>query len=361
MIELASATSPTPHEMLNASGGFAWWYADAVDADGNGLVLIWSWGLPFLPGYTSAGRRGDAPAARERPSLNIALYRAGRPAYYLLQEYPEHDAECGIDRWRIGDSSFSHTVEGDQITLDADISCTDPTTGAEVRGSIRLRGSLCRQLDGGGEPVHVWGPITANATADVSLLVGETPFVLHGHGYHDRNYSSTHIDNLGIERWTWVRASREQSTWIVYALQGRAGIADRTIVLRVSEDGATEEIVGATVRYESEKLDRFGVRLARRMFVCLEDMTLCTIEVEALVDRGPFYLRGHATITTDEGVATGFVEVVVPGRVDRSIHRPLVRMAVHHVRDGGSIWLPLFAGPIEGRVGRLLRSFGGAR
>lgn len=361
MIQLAAARRSTPRQMLDASGGFAWWYVDAVDADGNGLVLIWSWGLPFLPGYTDAARAERAPAARARPSLNLALYRRGRPFYYLLQEYPEDEAELGENHWRVGRSLFSHTFTDDDVALHAEICCTDPTTGHEVSGSVVLSGPLGRQVGADTGSTHIWGPITSNATVDVALQIGEQKFGMQGHGYHDRNFSPTHIDSLGIKRWTWVRASGADGAWIVYALQGNEGIEDRTIVLQVAPDGTTTEYTGATVAHASETTDLFGVSYARRLLIEHESRELLAVTITDLVDRGPFYLRGNATIAHKGSALSGFAEVVVPRRVDMRIHRPLVRMAVHHTTKRNSIWLPLFAGPIEGRVGRLLQTLGGGR
>ena len=40
--------------LLDVPGGFLWCYLDLVDATGDGLVLVVSFGLPFLPGGSSA-------------------------------------------------------------------------------------------------------------------------------------------------------------------------------------------------------------------------------------------------------------------------------------------------------------------
>jgi len=64
LVRVTSADRPLDRRLLEAPGGFAWWYLDALDARGDGLVVIWSFGLPFLPGYRSASRRGLAPPAR---------------------------------------------------------------------------------------------------------------------------------------------------------------------------------------------------------------------------------------------------------------------------------------------------------
>ena len=65
---------PAP-EALTAPGGFVWWYLDLTDGAGNGVVLIWSFGLPFLPGYADAARKGQGQSPASRPSLNVAVYK----------------------------------------------------------------------------------------------------------------------------------------------------------------------------------------------------------------------------------------------------------------------------------------------
>ena len=53
MLSLTSPDTPLDRTLLDVAGGFAWWYLDLVDERGDGLVLIWSFGLPFLPGYAA--------------------------------------------------------------------------------------------------------------------------------------------------------------------------------------------------------------------------------------------------------------------------------------------------------------------
>ena len=85
------------------------------------------------------------------------------------------------------------------------------------------------------------------------------------------------------------------------------------------------------------------------------------VDVDAVVDNGPFYqrylLRGRCG--SDEGFGIG--ENLMPDRVDTDRLRPLVRMRVHRTDGPNSMWLPLFAGDADGRWSRLLGRSGGAR
>ena len=75
------------------------------------------------------------------------------------------------------------------------------------------------------------------------------------------------------------------------------------------------------------------------------------------LEASPFYARFPVVGTAAQGqIGRGFAERCVPARIDAAWMRPLVRMCVQQPGER-SIWLPLFAGPAEGRVARLVRSW----
>ena len=78
LITLSSADRPPAPAVLHAPRGFTWFYVDLVDNRGRGATLIWSWGLPFLPGYAQASRAGRPELPVNRPSVNVVVYGAGR-------------------------------------------------------------------------------------------------------------------------------------------------------------------------------------------------------------------------------------------------------------------------------------------
>ena len=88
MISLTPPRHLRPPATLQSSGGFLWWYLDLTDDDGNGMVLIWSFGLPFLPGLASEARAGRPKQPAESPSVNVVLYRNGRADFCLLYTSP---------------------------------------------------------------------------------------------------------------------------------------------------------------------------------------------------------------------------------------------------------------------------------
>ena len=86
MIDLSPVDRAPDRTVLRSAGGFTWFYVDLVDDRGNGATVIWSWGLPFLPGYASAARAGRPQLPIERPSVNVVVYQGGRERFYLLSE-----------------------------------------------------------------------------------------------------------------------------------------------------------------------------------------------------------------------------------------------------------------------------------
>ncbi|CAN0598748.1 unnamed protein product, partial [Laminaria digitata] len=135
-ISLCDPRRPLDPSLREAAGGFAWWYVDHVDAAGDGLVLIWSFGLPFLPGYLNASRRQTPERPGARPSLNLVLYEKGRPSFYLLQEYPEQSASWRPSEWQLADSHIKLTEDGARRTLDVHLDCPLPRNPGRLQGSL---------------------------------------------------------------------------------------------------------------------------------------------------------------------------------------------------------------------------------
>ncbi|MCA9492057.1 MAG: hypothetical protein KC621_19125, partial [Myxococcales bacterium] len=131
------AAGPTDPTRAEAKGGFTWWYADLVDARGDGLVVIVALGLPFLPGYASAAREGRAPAAVERPSVCVAHVQGGRLAFWALHETDPARVVWEPTRALLGDNALRVGVDGGASLRAA--------LGGELPGA---RWSLALEVDG---------------------------------------------------------------------------------------------------------------------------------------------------------------------------------------------------------------------
>jgi carotenoid 1,2-hydratase len=350
LIHLSDPARPLPHALLDAPGGFAWWYVDHLDAQGDGLVLIWSFGLPVLPGYLDAARAGRPEPPRARPSVNLALYTAGRPTFYLLQTYAPEDAAWGEDTWQLGGSRFTLRTDGGARALRAQLDLPLPRGGA-LTGEVTLQGGLPDLLGTGAPGLHEWCPVMGPAALRAELQLGGERITRQGLAYHDRNGGAAPLDRLGVDRWTWGRLVEADRARIYYVLWPAAGGPPEAWGLTMDAAGTPSPLTPLAVQAEAPARARYGLRHPRRLqLATTHGIPWLTVTTTGVVDDGPFYLR---TLVEADGVS-GFGEWVVPGAVDRGWQRPFVRMRVHHPGGPNSFWLPLFAGPSQGRLQRLL-------
>jgi len=374
VITLGSADAAPEAAVLHGPGGFTWFYVDLVDERGDGATVIWSWGLPFLPGYAGAARSGCAQLPIDRPSVNIAVYENGRERFYLLSELPADRCHWSADgrSWQMGDSSFAWTdVPGPAggaptRTLQADLDLALPA-GGRVTGRLLLSGTLRRdpvaQTFPGhvGEPgsSHVWTPMIAASRGCLDLRTPGGPVRVEGRGYHDRNSAALPLQALGIQRWLWGRVALPGRDLIFYRLIPSArNSPPRDLVIEIAGDGSSRVQENAGMRVGGLRRSVWGLQRPTGLTFADPDGRPVQVEVSCLLDNGPFYqrylLRGRCGADAGRGVG----ENLVPDRVDTDLLRPLVRMRVHRAAGPNSMWLPLFSGDSAGRVRRLLRRHG---
>lgn len=372
MIHLAQAGSGLSPGLLSEPGGFLWWYLDLVDDDGNGLVVIWSYGLPFLPGYASAARRGTPQKPGDRPSLNVSVYRKGELDFYLLQEFDPKEVQWQADEngdsWRFGRSTLHSTVEGGQRAVTLDLLLDVPTLGEKARIVVESQGPGC--CNGNGHhpgqrtrsesiSFHDWTPILCACSGTAVVEVGDSRSRISGRLYHDRNGGSVPLHDLGIDSWIWGRVALEGRDFIYYVLDGEEG-EEEALFLTIDHSGAIQRLTNCRLRRDRPKKNLGGLRWWPSMTIEVNGDDWLEIEHQDVVDSGPFYLRSVLRASDHRGGSfRGIAEVCEPDRVDMARHRPLVKMRVHHREELNSMWLPLFVGPRRGRVSRLLRSFVG--
>ena len=352
MMQRRSATSAPPDAILSSPGGFAWWYVDLVDDRGDGLVLIFSWGLPFLPGLARAARDGAPTRPAERPALCFSLYEGGRCTAYLLQEHDPADASTDLaTRFTIGGSELSLRADGcGRLSLRARLDCPIPGEDGRITGIIEAEGPLLQApADETSYPAHSWAPRLAGVRGEARLDLGGRPVQLQGALYHDRNDASAPLHAHGIGAWWWARLSLPDRTLIWYQLRSNNGYT-RHILMDAAPDGIARlvEAPGAVGRRWRPHL--FGPASPSRLTLPDADGGQHAITIERPIDDSPFYqrfrLRGAG--------GWGWLERVLPAAVDPDWMRPLVQMRVHKVSGSNSFWLPLFNGPAESRLPRLL-------
>ena len=341
-------------DLLDARGGFVWWYLDLVNDDGDGLVSIWSYGLPFLPGYASSSRSGSPQRVGDRPSLNLAVYRAGVPVFYTLQEFEPDHVAWGDDRiFQFGDNS----LQIDLKTGRADARFDLPIAGSDdrLRGDVSIRGSAptieTDSADSGTVDDHLWGPLLTPATGDVDLRWQHTECTFSGDAYVDRNASAKPLHELGFEKWTWGRARVGDVEKVYYVLWPDDGGAPTAIGFEFGE--TVSRRVELDVTFFAPETGFAGMPWFRSFKLFENGRVWLEGSTQSVVDNGPFYIRGQFFCV---GGSVGVFEWCEPRRIDLARHRFLVKMRVQNPRRN-SIWLPLFAGPSNDRVNRLLRSW----
>lgn len=373
MIQIGSTSHGMDPDFFRAPGGFAWWYVDLITPDGDGLVLIWSYGLPFLPGYADASRRGRPQHPVDRPSINLVLYQKGRPSFYLLQEYGADEGTgqaIGATAARdpathgftdsIGDSVFASREADGRCVVDVALDCVVPGSKERVTGTVHVNG-VARSADGAEPPdpaPHLWTPLSGPATGRASLDLGSRPLArLSGRAYHDRNGGRLPLHSLGIHHWMWGRFPLDGRELIYYLLWPTdAGAEPRLLGVEIDAEGKTYTIADLAVEMGRKRRGLGGIRWPVGLRLLREEQLWAEVRHTTVVDDGPFYLRFQSRVRTGSGEeALGWGELCYPDRVDLARHRPLVRMRVHHTTKSNSVWLPLFTGPRANRIKRLLR------
>ena len=368
MLSLDDAAQPLDRELLDAPGGFAWWYVELSDPRRErALVCIWSFGLPFLPDYASKLRAGHAELPRARPSLNLALYEHGQLRHYVLHEFAEADARWTVEddateRWRFGGTEISSELRRGRRQLRIDLDLPVDAVSGRWRGTLELTGVVPRivsPLVGASAPSpHRWTPLVAGASGHAEIaLPGAQKFRLDGSAYHDRNGSPLGLEALGVREWIWTRGRFPEEERIAYVLRG----AHETQVLgfELASDGAlrTSPLVD---RGPVARKTRWGMPGRRRLVLGREGGPLSPwldVRLGAPVDDGPFYLRYLGQASRGGGRAgEASLEVIAPRRIDLARHRPLVRMRVASDTRPNSMWLPLFQGDVRDGARQLERS-----
>jgi len=355
VIEMAELSSDFWRQSAAEPGGFCWWYLDLTDEAGNGLVLIWALGLPFL-----AGSRRGLPA-RSRPALNLALYRGGRCDLYLLQEFGEDQADFtdASGSAVLGRSRIDVSEKGEDVRVRVLLDEALPGTKERLVAQIDLRGPRLKLSGPSAAALHLWTPRVVGGPASARVTVGSSEWQFDGTGYFDGNASPVGLHAQGIASWRWGRVNLGERSVVFYDLVETDG-SKTCFVLEARADGSCRAVEGAELRFGPEKSGLYGLSAPRSLdIMSSESHVRC--QMQRLVDDGPFYQR--FLMRAEEGgvVGHGVYEVVSPHRLDVPWQRPFVRMRTHSLSgERNSSWLPLFSGPRRGRTGRLLRSWLGS-
>ena len=351
---------------------FSWWYIDVLNEQGDGCVCIFSQGLPFLPA-------SDTPKS-DRYAVNVVIYKDGKEVFYLLQEFPKSEVHfekteshplsiARKERWQIGGHAFHRHIQDGVVHCVVELCSVEHADSGQtgkshaVAGKIELSGTLLSNLDrvGHAGSQHQWIPMTTQCKANVSLQMEHQAMSFDGQAYHDSNISTQPLERLSIDYWWWARASFENQTWLVYLVEG-VELADSSthsgtpvwMVASVSAQGEWTQHLVRSVNVLTKRQSLYGLTMPLKWEILLESGESIQIEKVAGLDDSPFYQRVQIQMTCDGEKGLGFMEHVVPTKLNIPWQQPFIRMKTHFQNTPGSFFSPLFTGPSSNRWSRQL-------
>lgn len=324
----ATDRHPLGFAMPVASGGYGWWYIDALDDAGEqGLTIIAFVGSVFSPWYARerlAMQRGGPAAQPERHcALNVALYRKRGEARDAWA-FTEHAAFTrDAEHFRLGRSSLRWQLDAEGPALVVELDERTAITGKTIRGRVIVRPAAIFaprvELDQAGR--HRWYPIAPQARVEVEL---ESPALrFRGSAYHDVNEGDEGLEHA-FARWDWSRTELEPGrTLILYDV---AGAEPRAFDFRVAPHARTLTQPSPSELGPSVALAKTGWRIERSI---RSDPGTTPTLLRTLEDT-PFYsrnligvtLRGREGRAVHESVdlrrfASGWVRFLLPFRIRR--------------------------------------------
>lgn len=370
MIQLLSIDDPKVlFNRAPNSPSFSWWYIDALNEQGDGCVCIFSQGLPFLP--------ASSTPKSERYAVNVVIYKEGKEAFYLLQEFPKSEVHFETSEshplsivrkevWRIGGHTFHRHIQNGTVDCTVELCSSTHNSIAQavgahsVTGNIQVSGPLLSGMNTAGQvdSSHQWIPLTTQCTAKVLLEIERESMSFSGRAYHDSNISTQALDELSIGYWWWARASFEEYTWVVYLVEPTESFVsdERSVwmVASVSPRGKWKQHEVQSVTVHTKKQSLYGLSMPARWEIYLESGVSLQIEKVAWLDDSPFYQRVQVRMTYEGKTGLGFMEHVVPTKLNIPWQQPFIRMKTHFQNTPGSFFSPLFTGPSNTRWSRQL-------
>jgi carotenoid 1,2-hydratase len=264
------------------SGGYLWWYIDALSDDSqHGLTIIAFVGSVFSPYYAWARSRSpDGLADPENHcALNVALYGQGG-SHWSMTERGRSAIHRSPHEYRIGRSRMAWEAGG--LTIDID-EVTSPIP-RRVRGRVRLHTegvcSFLTALDAAGH--HQWGPIAPCARVEVEF--DQPGLRWSGRAYMDANQGSEPVERA-FQEWDWARSEMaDGSTAVIYDVRPLPGLGpDRVIAQCFAPDGSNRPFTAPA----RQRLPRSAWGIARTM---RSDADVVPQVTQSLEDT-PFYAR----------------------------------------------------------------------
>ena len=281
-----------------AENGYAWWYVDALSADGaHGLTIIAFIGSVFSPYYALARQRGRGDPTNH-VAMNVAL--TGRTRRWAMTERGRTRLDRDAGHIAIGASAMRWDGTALMITID-ETTVPFPT---RLRGRVVVRPrALANQrfdLDAAGR--HRWQPI--GPLSDVTAEFESPGLSWQGTGYFDTNDGDEPLE-AAFQSWKWTRFDMGTHARIFYDVVERDGAA-RGLSLDVRGGLVT---LRPPTPYGKLAATRWGMR---REIPCDPSARPTLLD---LMESAPFYARSAIRSRVDGIDADGIHETLSLSRL----------------------------------------------
>lgn len=309
-----------------SSGGYAWWYVDALSDDGqHGITLIGMLGNVFSPWYAKAradaATHGTTADPLAHSTMNVALY-GPRSATWALTERGVRDVNRGPSHLTIGASNLRWERGELIIDLCEKISPFPSLRPGRIVGRVRVIPTVLhgapQALDAAGR--HLWWAVAPLCRVEVELR--EPTIRWAGTGYHDANAGDAALED-DFHGWDWSRAEVEGRPVILYDATVRDGRRTRTrLARRYHPDGTAEDITLPTeaslrrTRWGIARSTRCDRGESARVARSLEDAPFYARSVVSTALLGARVQAMHESVDLDR-FGSSWVRFLIPFRMRR--------------------------------------------
>lgn len=317
-------------------GSYEWWYFDAQSVDGYRIVVIFYDGNPFSRRYIQNLESEMKITAEKFPAISISVYKNDRPIFYSFEEVEPNKAyySSEIPFGRIGNNKFSGNHHQTRMEYILDLN-HEIANGDFINAKLSFRtdfDSLPHLLQSNtNDESHEWNLIMPSASVKGDIRIGgyhESEIVFTGLGYHDHNSGVKPLKD-SFHEWYWGRYHLEDCTFIYYLMncndkwENSAWLIDRK---------------GKTIECENIEVSNFGYSFwglkTARVIECTVNGTDIFIQLDELLDNGPFYQRfGGRLISKGNEIvdeARGISEYIRPSRIYDRKFWPFVNMRISY-------------------------------
>ena len=356
MLNLIDRSVLFDSNIMQSIGSFTWWYVDLTDQEGNGLVLIWFVGLPFLPSKSLDLK------PKNNSGVTVSLYKRHRLDFYAFQTYAPDQIHISEDQkeWRMGNSELKLVAEEGSLLLTAHLELPFAGSDTPFTGDLKIEGYLRNAAPSMGShehPKHVWCPMMLQGKGLFEGQANAEITTLTGSAYMDRNQSEESLPQLGIEDWHWCRLSFPEETWVFYFLKGIDGKWLQWAFCADADHNFTQvEVLKHEVK--NIKRDRYGILWHQTHFFHVKSKPEpLQMELSPALERSPFYMRHMSNASLGAHQGQGIYERILPQKISQKWMQPLMAMRINEWHRNKSMWLALFEGPAKGKLKRLWNSW----